>query len=678
MISTTHAIQSLFIPLSIAVIGVSRNDASVGSTIYTNLEKNNFPGQLYPVNPFITDFHGKKCYPSVLSIPETIDLAIIVVPAPLVVSVLDEVGKKQVPGVIIISSGFSETGIIGNKREADIKHTIAQYGMILLGPNCLGVIHPHDHINASFARTTPIPGSIAFLSQSGALGTALLDIITPKGIGVSHFISLGNKAGISEIDVLEYLSHDEKTAVIGMYIEELKNAPALIALGQKMITSPNPKPIIVLKGGKTKEGTEAVHSHTGSLAGQPEAYKALFRQSCIIETLSTQDFINTLICFSENPIPKQNTCAIVTNAGGPGILATDTLVENNVLVPKLSGKHNPIDLLGDAKAKDYEQTLNELEKDDSVGSILGIVTPQTVTEIEDTANAFCMHKVKSKKPLVVSWMGDGVMKPGNQILKMGNIPTSKYPEQSALMLSNIHEYMHMQRSMREPYGQQPTYTALSPLQTTTEPLSLVQSIGIPVPRYSIVKDIQKITESVTGFSTDVVIKILSKQIIHKSDAGAVKLHVPQNQIEETAKGMIHSIILKYPDTDIDGILIMDQIDTSAGVECILGLKKIPNLGTLLMFGMGGTTVELYHDVAFRFAPVSEREARSLIHELQSYPLFNGFRGKPALDESALIQAILQISHLGVTHPELLELDINPLVVLPKGIIALDARLTTES
>ena len=678
--NTQSALDVLFHPHTIAVIGVSHDETSVGSTIYKNIVEGNFPGSVFPVNPFLKTFQGVTAFPSVLSVPQPIDCSIIVVPAAIVPSVLEEVGKKGCPVAIIISSGFREIGSKGMELEKKIQDIAHTYSVALLGPNCLGIISPNDSLNASFARTKPIPGSIAFLSQSGALGTALLDIITPKGIGISYFISLGNKADINELDMLEYVMADSRTSVIGMYVEQLTEASRVIDIGRKMARMDKPKPIIVLKGGKTMEGSTAVHSHTGALAGIPESYSALFRQSMMIEATSTQDFINALVAFSQNPLPTGNSCAILTNAGGPAILATDTLITAGVSVPALAKNHNPIDLLGDAKAVDFQKTLAILEQDTTVHSILGIVTPQTTTEIDDTANAFCMHKSTSIKPLSVCWMGDSVMKSGKQLLDMGKIPNSKYPEQTAIMLSHLHTFTSLRTKifLKEYERFSPILSDQSPINVQ-DPLTTLMEYKIPVPPYVFVQDSATLSSALSSLAKTLVIKIISPDIIHKSDVGAIQLNVPKEHVCVIAEEMISRIQKTHPLFSITGILAMDMVDTHEGQECIVGLKKIPDLGTVIMVGMGGIFVEIMKDVTFRFAPLTRGDAMDLIEELQSSQIFNGVRGKPALDKEALIKILLSVSRLAEEHPDIQELDINPLVVFPQGegVIALDARVKTQ-
>ena len=675
------ALETLFHPKSIGVAGVSHDESSVGSTIYKNIVGNGFKGTVLPINPFLKIFQGVTCYPSVLTAPGIIDLAIVVVPAAIVPSVIEEIGKKSIPVAIIISSGFSEVGAKGTILEKQIQEIAGKYHISILGPNCLGIISPQTKLNASFARTTPLPGSIAFLSQSGALGTALLDIITPKGIGLSHFISLGNKMDINELDILEFLAEDQSTSVIGMYIEQLKDAERCIAIGKKIALLDSPKPIIVLKSGKTKEGNEAVRSHTGAMAGIPEAYSALFTQSMMIETKSTQEFINTLVSFSENPLPRGNSCAVLTNAGGPAILATDTLISSGVEVSPLTKSHNPIDLLGDAKASDFHKTLSALEEDGGVDSILGIVTPQTVTEIPDTANAFCMHKSTSKKPMAVCWMGEGVMKEGKKLLDMGKIPNSKYPEQTATMLANLHRFARFQKRLVDTQSTDHTELHLqrSPtfLRMEENPLDLLKNYHIPVAPFVISESASLNIVNLNELSDTVAIKILSKHIIHKSDVGAVSLDIPKGMAIQKAKDMIQSVQQKVPEAEVLSVLFMNMIEIQKGVECIVGVKKEEGLGTVVVFGLGGIFIELLNDVSMRFAPLTPADAKDMIEELRTKALFSGFRRSAPLDVEAGVATLLSVSQLVVEHPEITELDINPLVVLPKGqgVIALDCRLT---
>jgi len=675
------ALEVLFHPNNIAVIGVSHDETSVGSTIYKNIVGNGFKGTVIPINPFLKTFQGAVSYPSVLSAPGIIDLAIVVVPAAIVPSVIEEIGKKSIPVAIIISSGFSEVGAKGTILEKQMQEIAIKHHVSILGPNCLGIISPQTKLNASFARTTPIPGSIAFLSQSGALGTALLDIITPKGIGLSHFISLGNKMDINELDLLEFLARDQSTSVIGMYIEQLNDAKRCIAIGKKIALLDSPKPIVVLKGGKTKEGNDAVRSHTGALAGIPEAYSALFTQSMMIETKSTQEFINSLVSFSQNPLSLGDACAVLTNAGGPAILATDTLISSGVTVTPFTNIHNPIDLLGDAKADTYRKTLDILEKDPSVHSIMGIVTPQTVTEIEDTANVFCMHKSTSKKPLAVCFMGDGVMKEGKKLLDMGKIPNSKYPEQTATMLSNLHKFVRFQKRLAssKALDQMPTNLQRSPVSfdKNENPLSLLRNYRIPVAPFVISAGTSLNTVNLNTLSDTIAIKIISKDIIHKSDVGAVSLDIPKEKAMQKAKDMILTVQQNVPGADISSVLFMNMIEIQHGLECIVGVKKEEGLGTVVVFGIGGIFVELLNDVSMRFAPMTRADAQDMIEELRAKALFTGFRKSAPLDVEAGVATLLSISQLIVDHPEITELDINPLIVFPKGqgLIALDCRLT---
>lgn len=672
-------IDLFFHPNHIAVIGVSRDDTAVGSTIFTNIKEGGFQGAVIPINPFLSDFHGHPCYQSILSVSAAVDTAVIAVPAPVVPSVLEEVGKKGIPFAVIISAGFGETGKQGNALEQTLKTIASQYNISVLGPNCLGMINPQHKLNMSFARTKPIAGSIAFISQSGALGAALLDILTPKHIGISHFISVGNKIGIDENDLLSYLINDQYTRVIGIYAEQLTNASALIAHGKNALNQNPPKPIVILKAGATAKGTQAIHSHTGSLAGQPAAYKALFNQAYMIQAQTTQDFIHTLVTISQNPVPQGNACAVLTNAGGPAILAADTLTLGDVDTPPAIGKSNPIDLLGDAKATDIQAALSHLEQDSAVQSVLGIITPQAVTEIDDSANVFCMHKTKTKKPLIVSFMGDGVMANGRKLLEMGKVSTSKYPEQAAVMLTRLHQIYRMRQSMQTKHSDMISQTPVSyaPIDPAN-PFELISRYGVPTPTY--VSVLTDAIESVdlASLSENIAIKLISPDVIHKSEGGGLSLNIPKIKAKDHTHMMLASLKQRNPTAQVSSVVFMDMVDLQNSLECIVGVKKEPGLGTLILLGIGGIFVELINDISLRFAPLLAHDAQEMIAQLQAYSLFTGIRGRPALDTDSLIQTLCRISELACQHPEIVELDINPLLVQPKGVLALDVRVSCQA
>lgn len=668
----------LFHPQRIAVIGVSRDPLSVGRTIFTNIQTGGFQGEVYPVNPHAKDINGVMCFPSVLDIPHVPDLAVIAVPAAGVSAVLNDIGKKGTKTVIIISAGFREIGKEGEKKEQDLMDIARSYGIAILGPNCLGVIHPHEHINLAFARTPAHPGSIALLSQSGALGSAILDIAQPKAIGFSHLISLGNAMDITEMDCLEYLKTDPHTRVIGLYVERLTDAARFITLCRHLVSQEQTKPVVVLKAGTTKEGSQAVHSHTGSLAGEKASYDALFRQAGVIEAGSVQEFLNTLIACSHSSLPIGNKTTILTNAGGPGILATDTLIKDGVGLSASSSHHNPWDLLGDATAKAYDDALGELANDPEVHSILLVATPQTITDVDGTADVVANWKNRLAKPLVCAWMGDAMMASGKAILDKAGVPVVNYPESAARMLADLHRISKiknkfLEKSM-EPCREQHTPIpgiSLSCLGT----LDVLNAYDIPVPASRTVSPDGLDTATLSGLSDTIAVKLLSDEVTHKSEYGAVRLNIPRQEGVQTAKTMVHHFKGRFPTAHISSILFMNMVDTHEGVECIVGIKRQKDLGTVIACGFGGVMVELVRDISMRFLPVTRSDIRDMLMELRLAPVFAGFRGKPPLDTDSLIQAILSVSRLAMDHPELMELDINPLMVFPHGVMALDGRMT---
>jgi len=657
-------LSALFHPQNIAIIGASREEMSVGYTLVQNMIQGKFTGGIYPVNPKATEIQGHPCYPSVRDIPTLIDLAIIAIPAAFIPKLLKEIAEHGVKTAIIISAGFKEIGEEGKKLEAELRTIIKTYDMTIIGPNCLGVMHPHEHINATFAKGEALPGSIAIISQSGAVGSALLDIFTPKNIGLSHFISLGNKVGIDERDMLKYLETDEKTKVIGIYAEELDNATGWIETIRSM-----KKPVIMLKAGKTTEGSKSVASHTGSLAGEYVCYQALFKQAGIIEAPTLFDFVHMLIGVDKNDLPTAKNCAIITNAGGPGILSIDDAISEGLQMTPWSTHHNPWDLFGDAKAEAYKKALDEAGASTDVGIIMTITTPQTTTEIDATANIIVNTKQTYKKPIISIWMGEGFMTTGTHILEQGNVAATKYPECGIAMLKALTKATEP----KQPVAETIPKTTVASIRNI-QPLDLLKQYDIAVPAYTYVSNKLDLAKQIEPLGPSLAIKAISKTIIHKSDFGAVALNVKKEDAEKAFDTMEKSIHANDPTHVIDAMLYMDMVTKKDGQEFIIGIKRQPGLGSVIMVGLGGISVELYKDVAFRFTPMTHQDVEDMISELKAKVMFTGFRGKPALNKEKLIEVVLKVSRLAYEHPEIEEFDINPLIVYPDDAIAVDARV----
>lgn len=697
-------LNSIFYPKSIAIIGASTVSGHVGNDIVKNLVHQGYKGNIFPVNPKATNLYKLKCYPSILEIKSRIDLAVVVVPSGIVPTVLKDVAKKKVPGVIVISAGFKEVGNV--ELENQVREICQKHNMALVGPNCLGVINPENKMNASFATIMPPAGNIAFISQSGALCTAILDYAQKLDIGFSKFVSVGNKALLSEADLFNYLANDKKTKVVAMYVEQLTNAPALIAAAKKLTHGKNPKPVIAIKSGRTSAGASASASHTGALAGNDAAYEALFEQAGIIRVETIQELFDYLRVFTHNELPAGDRVAIITNAGGPGVLTTDTVILKGLKLAEISAKttselkkhlplyanfKNPIDVLGDARADRYEGAINILEKDKNIDSIIVILTPQSVTEFSKTAQAIVYAKKKSKKPIVASFMGGHLVNLGVKILRSHGISTFNFPESAATALSALTNFKFIGKESNN------KHFAFKDINKNSinkifekakmrrqiffpevDSLPILKHYGFPILTSHIATTAEEAKEIAKKINNKVAMKIISPDILHKTDSGGVMLNVTPELAEASFKEIISLVKKNVPNAKIEGILMSEMIK-GKGVEMILGAVKDSGLGHTIMVGLGGVYVEVFKDVAFGLAPLTKNDARKMLEKLKSKNILDGARGQTVLDSEALIECIGRLSQLLMDFPNIKELDINPLLVLPKGKGAkvLDARIVVE-
>lgn len=694
-------LSSLFSPHSIAVIGASTKAGSVGNSLTENLLRFGYAGKVYPVNPKAETLFGLPCYKNIADITDEVELAIIIIPAAFVPQALREAGEKGVRGAIIISSGFKETGENGKALELDIIRIAKEFDIALLGPNCLGLLHPKIGLNASFAKIMPEPGNIAFFSQSGALCTALLDL-TSESLGFSSFVSDGNKALIGEDELLRYFAQDNETKVIAFYSEGMSDAEKIIEVGRAILSRSEPKPIIALKSGRTSAGTAASSSHTGALAGSDAAYQALFKQARMIRADGFEHLLTLLPVFAFNPLPRGKRLGIVTNAGGLGVLATDAAVthgleiatltpetvEKLTVLPPAASKHNPIDVLGDALADRYTLAIEAVAADPQVDMLLVIVTPQAMTEAKATAQAIFDIKNRSGKPLVAVFSGQDSLEEGLSILKEKNIATVGYPEagaQALAALATVATWRTNQLSTPFVFNDVDEESARAVIervrergQTTlyeTEVWEVLASYGFHFLKSQVVRSEEEAHTVATSFSGPTALKIISPNITHKSDAGGVLLGVRAEEAGEKYTELIQRVKEKVPDARLEGALMVEMAPTG-GYEIILGMKHEPGLGKLIMAGLGGIFVETFKDVTFRFAPMNREDASEMIHELRSLPLLLGTRGKDGIDIEALIDALGRLSLLIEDFPEIEELDINPLLTFKNGadFRILDARI----
>ncbi|MDD2766536.1 MAG: acetate--CoA ligase family protein [Candidatus Moranbacteria bacterium] len=697
--------ETLFSPKSIAVIGASTQVGTVGYTLTENLLQNGYTGKVYPVNPKTDTLFNLPCYANISLIPYDIELAIIIVPAHIVPVVLREVAAKGIASAIIISAGFKETGEAGEKLEMEITTIARENNIALLGPNCLGFLRPSLGLNASFAKILPSDGHIAFFSQSGALCTALLDLTTTS-LGFSHFVSIGNKAIIDENTLLQFFSADKNVSVISCYTEGVTDANKMIETGRAILARSDAKPIIALKSGTTTAGTQASSSHTGALAGSDAAYIALFKQSRIIRAESLENLIDLLTVFSHNTLPEDNRVAIITNAGGLGVLATDAAIESGLRIAPLSNVtksrlrdvlppsasvNNPVDVLGDALAERYEHALEVVVRDESVDMILVIVTPQTMTEDVKTAEALIAIKKHYNKPIVAVFAGQESFRAGSDLLKSHGVAVLTYPESGMRALGSLAQVTKWRKQLIVPeitlsnIDKEKARKILDDVQkngratpTEKETSEILSAYGFP---FFATYEVQTREEAISAgqkIGKKVALKIVSPDIIHKSDAGGVILGIDSSDVGEAYDRLMVTVKKNVPDAHITGALVVEMAE-SGGKELLLGLKKEPGLGTLLVFGLGGIYVETLKDVTMRFVPTNETDIDEMIREIKSFAILSGVRGESGIDMSYLREVLMRLTQFAIDFPEVAELDINPLLSFPQkeNFRVLDARIRLE-
>jgi acetyl coenzyme A synthetase (ADP forming)-like protein len=701
-------LDKIFNPKSVAVVGTNNMKGTVPYDILFNILKTEFTGIIFPVSPGQKSICSVKAYKYVVDIPDTVDLAIIVFPSAVCHMALEQCGQKGIKGVVIISAGFKEVGEKGVEREEQLKQIAEKYGMSIIGPNCLGIINtdPLINLNASFARRMPEQGNIGFLSQSGALCTAVLDYAYAKHIGFSKFISFGNKADISEIDLMYYLMEDEKTRVILLYLEEVTDGRALMQAAHDVITRAG-KPVLLLKSGRTEAGALAASSHTGSLAGNDEIYDAAFRQAGIIRCENIEEMFNIAMAFAYQPVPKSNRVAIITNAGGPGVLTTDAAIRDGLQLAKFSEEtiaefrkylpataniKNPVDVIGDARADRYNIALNGAFKDDGVDAVFVILTPQSMTDIETIAKEVVKVTKQYSKPAYSSFMGEADVAVGVDILLRNKIPHYILPESMCRSFSRVYTFyrdldrtQHSQRIFSD-VDKNAVQSVLNEAVRDNhlylpedEAGKILEMYGLPVVRGKLATSTDEAALLALNTGFPVAMKIVSDDIIHKSDVKGVALNV--NSVEEarnTYTAMLKQVLKIKPEARIKGIQISRMI--LSGEEVILGIKRDPSFGPIIMFGLGGLYVEVFKDVSFRVAPIDEMIADSMIKQIKSYKILDGIRGKVPSDISSIKECLMRLSQLALDCPQIKELDINPLIVLQenKGCFVADARIILYS
>ncbi len=697
-------LNPIFYPKTIAIIGASSRKKTVGNDVVKNLTSQGYEGNIIPINPKIDELYGLKVKHDISEVEQEIDLVVVAIPAKYVPQNIKVAAQKGAKAAIVISAGFKEIGKL--ELEEELQKVCADNNVALVGPNCLGAINPEIQMNASFAKLMPKLGHVAFMSQSGALCTAVLDYAQDLGIGFSKFISIGNKADIDELKLIKYLAQDEQTKVILMYAEELQNAPEMIATLKKINRGPNPKPVIVLKSGRTEAGAGAIASHTGSLAGGDAAYEALFKQAGMIRANSIKELFDFAQVFSRNELVDVDNVAIITNAGGPGVLTTDEATDNGLqmaeikddtkkkleeFLPEAASAYNPVDVLGDARADRYEFALKTLIADDNVDSIMVVLTPQSMTEIKETAKAIIAVRQETNKPIVVSFMGAPTVKPGVELMNEAGITTTSFPEPGAKGLAKFSQFANWTQQEKQPALSfddvdqdkvaQIFAKAKAKGQTAfpeAQAMEIMKAYNFPLLQSEVAtgpKEAEKIAQKIGG---KLAMKIVSEDILHKSDVGGVMLNVTADDVVAKFQEMMKVVSGNKPDADLEGVLLMEMAPDN-GTEVILGVNKAPGLGTMVMFGLGGIYVEVLKDVNFAYAPVTADDAKDMIDSLKTAELFAGVRGEAPRDKQALVECIGRLAQLVSDFPEIKELDINPLMALPEGEGAkvLDVRVVIE-
>ncbi|HEY4662572.1 MAG TPA: acetate--CoA ligase family protein [Candidatus Humimicrobiaceae bacterium] len=695
------SLRNFFCPDSVAVIGAAREEEKVGHVIFENIISSGFKGKLFAINPHADEIHCIQCYPSILNVPVKVDLAIIVIPMQYVLQALEECSRKKVKWAIIISAGFKETGVEGAKRESQLIANAKEYGIRILGPNCMGIIDTGCPINATFSQLMPPKGRIGFISQSGALGSSILDWAKTNKIGLSKFVSLGNKADISENDLFDDWESDENTKVITAYLEGVKYGREFIKISSRVSKK---KPIIVIKSGNTDAGARAVSSHTGTLAGSAKAYEAAFKQAGIIRANTIRDLFNYATAFSYQPLPKGKKVAIITNAGGPGIMATDACEKSNISLTSLSKEtidklksflpaaanfYNPIDVLGDARADRYRKTLEVIINDNNVNAVVVLLTPQAMTQPLKTAKAVVEVLDKSSRsiPVVTSFIGGTEVARAVKFLTENNIPSFDIPEEAVDTLGVMMDHTDWKSRLSYPIesfdvdrGKVKSIFDRCKVEERLElgeleAREILKAYGISVPEAELASDIKAAKEIAKRIGYPLVLKIVSPNILHKTDVGGVRVGIEnEKELEECYDDILFHVKRYMPDVNIRGILVQEFIRDKK--ETIIGVNEDPQFGPMIMFGLGGIYVEALKDVSFRIAPLSRQVAGEMIEEVKTVSLLKGTRGEVPSDIKSIIEIILKVSQLVMDFPEIVEMDINPLFVKKQGegSIAGDARI----
>ncbi len=687
-----HPLQSVFSPRSVAVVGVTPTPGTVPYDIFYNILSSGYRGTVYPVAPGKRSICAVKAYRYVIDIEDDVDQAVIVFPASVVERALEQCGEKGIRSAIVISAGFREVGPKGLAREQRLVAICRACGISMIGPNCLGVINtdPKVQLNASFARKMPAEGRIAFLSQSGALCTAVLDYAREKGIGFSKFVSFGNKAGVTEIELFDYLHKDPQTDVILLYLEELRDGRGLIEAARRVTRGAGAKPILAIKSGRTPQGADAASSHTGSLAGEDSVCDGVFREAGIIRVGSIEQLFNSAIMYAYQPMPSGDRLAIVTNAGGPGVMATDAAVRVGLSIPRFSqdttaklkaalpetaNVKNPVDVIGDARADRYGAAVKAVLDDPNVDQALIILTPQSMTDIESIAEGVCRLHEKATKPIACSFMGAADVGAGVHLLQRSHIPHYILPEWACEAMADV---QRIRQWRGQPIGQPETLDvdratvesivgrADEGYLSEEQALDMIGAYGLPVPAYRLCTTADEAVAAAGEFGYPVVLRAISPQIIHKSEVHGVALDLADaEEVRAAFDTMWRRVSEVMPEAEISGLLVRPMIPS--GYEVILGAKRDSAFGPTVMFGLGGIYVGLFKDVTFGLAPLDRHTAGRMVRQVKACRLLEGARGGVCSDIEGIQECLVRVGQLISDFDRILELDVNPLIAGPASV-----------
>ena len=691
-------LSRLFAPDRVAVVGASDEEGTVGYAVTSNL-LGSFEGEVVAVNPNRESVLGLSCHDSVAGVG-AVDVVVVAVPAGIAVEVLREAAEVGIENVVVITAGFSEAGAEGSARERELTQIARAHDLNLVGPNSLGILNMGVGLNATFGPLDPDPGGISFMSQSGAFITAVLDWAADRNLGFKDIVSLGNKAVLDESDFVREWGDDPETDVILGYLEDVSDGPAFVEAAREVTED---TPVVVVKSGRTDEGASAAAAHTGAIAGSDEAYDAAFEQSGVVRVHTVQELFDFASILAGQPLPDGDSVAIVTNAGGPGVMTTDavgdsrldlaeftdeTLATLSEDLPEEANIYNPVDIIGDAPVERFEATIDTVLADDTVEMAIVLSCPTATLSFDDLAAATVRLRSEHGTPLVATLMGGSSTESAAATLSDAGIPTYFDPARAVHSLEALAQYA----TIREQEYASPTTFDVDrerareileraaergDTRLGVESMELLDAYGIPTPEGKVVSDPAAAVEVAEAIDGPVAMKIVSPAISHKSDIGGVEVGVKQSDVRSTYGDIVSRARNYQPDAPIVGVQVQEMVDLDAGTETIVGVNRDPQFGPLVMFGLGGIFVEIMEDTSFRVAPVSEPEVREMLGEIRAAPLLHGARGRTPADVDALVTVIQRVSQLVTDFPAITELDVNPVVAMPDGVAAVDLRLTLD-